>query len=232
VCFGKSEGRFTAEIPYHGMHRDAALKGGRSAKPKQVLNARKNGLPMPNFPFAKPAFDVGFTTNAIEAHQAFWGEQVGLTFDHMAKLGGGFQQHRRQQGASIIKVNHTRAPLPDLALHVVANDLNAFSRFYGEHLGLEPDGPSAFRLGRSRIVATQGDAPRIDGWREKGLRYMTVQIFECDALTAALQQQGVEVGMAPKTVGQVRYSFIRDPDGNWIELSERGSLTGRPIPAE
>jgi hypothetical protein len=27
----------------------------------------------------------------------------------------------------------------------------------------------------------------------------------------------------------VRYSFVRDPDGNWIELSERASLTGRPV---
>jgi lactoylglutathione lyase len=29
----------------------------------------------------------------------------------------------------------------------------------------------------------------------------------------------------------VRYSFVRDPDGNWIELSERASLTGKPVAA-
>ncbi len=219
--------------------------------------------------FAKPAFDVGFATNDIEGHRAFWGETVGLAYDHMAKLGGGFQQHRWRLGDSIVKVNHTRAPLgetpaggyrglviggasrasaavlatpdgvpvrlepsteTDLTLDVVARDLDAFARFYGEALGLIADGPRAFRLGRSRIVATLGAPPRIDGWRERGLRYMTVQIFDCDAATAALAGKGVEVGMAPKTVGQVRYSFVRDGDGNWIELSERASLTGRPVP--
>ena len=56
-----------------------------------------------------------------------------------------------------------------------------------------------------------------------------MQIFDCDGLTAALEREGVKVGQPPKTVGQVRYSFIRDADGNWIELSERASLTGKVI---
>ncbi len=220
---------------------------------------------MAAFAFAKPAFDVGFATNQLEAHEAFWGETVGLAFDHMAKLGGGFRQHRWRQGDSIIKVNHTREPLgdvppggyrsldlkaaravdlatpddvpvrlrpnrdADLTLQVVSGDLDAFARFYGEALGLETDGANAFLLGRSRIVAEAGAPARIDGWREKGLRYMTVQIFDCDQVTTALERAGVEIGMPPRTIGQVRYSFARDPDGNWIELSERASLTGRPV---
>jgi lactoylglutathione lyase len=221
--------------------------------------------PMAAIAFAKPAFDVGFATNLLEAHEDFWGSKVGLGFDHMAKLGGGFRQHRWRQGDSIIKVNHTREPLADappggyrslglnaaksievatpdgvpvhlrpdpsadLTLQAVTNDLDAFARFYGEALGLEPDGADGFLLGRSRIVAEAGDPPRIEGWREKGLRYMTVQIFDCDQVTAALERAGVEIAMPPRTIGQVRYSFARDPDGNWIELSERASLTGKPI---
>lgn len=220
---------------------------------------------MPPIAFAKPAFDVGFATNLLPEHEVFWGSKVGLAFDHMAKLGGGFRQHRWRQGDSIIKVNHTREPLAevppggyralglnaanpaeletpdgvpvhlapdssaDFTLHVVAGDLDAFARFYGETLGLEPDGPHGFLLGRSRIVATAGNPPRIEGWRERGLRYMTVQIFDCDQVTAAMERAGVEIGMPPRTIGQVRYSFARDPDGNWIELSERASLTGKPI---
>ena len=61
---------------------------------------------------------------------------------------------------------------------------------------------------------------------------MTLQIFDCDGLTAALEAQGVEVGQPPRTIGEVRYSFVRDPDGNWIELSERASLTGKPVRQE
>ncbi|HBK11323.1 MAG TPA: VOC family protein, partial [Gammaproteobacteria bacterium] len=34
-------------------------------------------------------------------------------------------------------------------------------------------------------------------------------------------------GMAPVRLGDVAYiSFVRDPDGNWIEISQRKSITG------
>jgi lactoylglutathione lyase len=215
--------------------------------------------------FAKPAFDIGFATNDLEGFRLLWEQRAGLSYDHLAKLGGGFHQHRWRQGDSIVKVNHTLASLADapaggyravtlkagehadlttpdgtpvhlrpdapadLTLHVETADPEAFARFYGERLGLEADGEHVFRLGGSRLLATIGPAPARAGWRDRGLRYMTVQIFDCDGLTAALERQGVEVGQPPQTVGQVRYSFVRDPDGNWIELSERASLTGRPV---
>jgi len=222
---------------------------------------------MPPFAFAKPAFDVGFATNDIDGFRNLLEGSAGLDYDHLAKLGGGFHQHRWRMGQSIVKVNHTRAPLPDaplggyrgltlkagaaarlespdgasitlapgaeadLTLHVETADLAAFRRFYGDLLGLAPEGDDAFRLGGSRIQAVEGAAPARAGWRDRGLRYMTVQIFDCDAVTARMSAAGAETGMAPKTLGAVRYSFVRDPDGNWIELSERASLTGKPVAA-
>ena len=221
---------------------------------------------MPTNQFAKPAFDVGFATNDIDGYTAFWSDTVGLPYDHMAKLGGGFHQHRWTLGDSIIKVNHTRTALSDvppggyaglsiahtdaaslqtpdgvpitlapagnsdLTLYAKTHNLDAFMQFYSEALGLSPDGMNTLTLGCSRLIAQPGTPARVAGWRERGLRYMTVQIFDCDGMTSALERAGVEIGMAPKTVGQVRYSFIRDPDGNWIELSERASLTGKPVP--
>ena len=98
------------------------------------------------------------------------------------------------------------------------------------HRGAQANFLQIYTLGCSRLIAQPGTPARVAGWRERGLRYMTVQIFDCDGMTSALERAGVEIGMAPKTVGQVRYSFIRDPDGNWIELSERASLTGKPVP--
>lgn len=220
---------------------------------------------MPPLAFAKPAFDVGFATSDLDGFRALLEGRIGLRYDHLAKLGGGFHQHRWAVGDSIVKVNHTRTPLPatppggyraltlradaaatlatpdgtpirlspaaeaDLTLHAETPDPDGFVHFYGELLGLSADGPRAFRLGGSRIVANTGPAPARAGWRERGLRYMTVQIFDCDALTTALETKGVEVGQPPRTIGQVRYSFVRDPDGNWIELSERASLTGKPV---
>lgn len=215
--------------------------------------------------FVKPAFDVGMATNRLEAHRDFWGGEIGLAYDHLAKLGGGLHQHRWRQGASIVKVNHSREPLepaapggyvgltlaagreaaltsPDglavtlapaapasLRLHVRTADLDAFRAFYGERLGLapEPGAPAAFRLGESVIEAAEGPAPARGDRFAIGLRYMTVQIADCDAVTALTERRGAEVAQPPRTLGSVRYSFLRDPDGNWIELSERASLTGR-----
>jgi len=43
-------------------------------------------------------------------------------------------------------------------------------------------------------------------------------------------ERGGREGRPPITLGKIaRVSFVRDPDGNWIELSQRASLTG-PLP--
>lgn len=218
--------------------------------------------------YAKPAFDVGFATNHLAGFRLMFETQLELEYDQLAKLGGGFHQHRWKQGQSIIKVNHARDPLGpapaggyralslafkmaaafstpdgapvhlkrmrdiDLELNVTTPDLDAFNRFYGGLLGLEADGRNGFRLGRSRIAAKRGKAARVDDWRAKGLRYMTVQVYDCDGVMAALRDAGAEIGAEARTLGQVRYGFVRDPDGNWIEISERASLTSKPVPTD
>jgi lactoylglutathione lyase len=48
-----------------------------------------------------------------------------------------------------------------------------------------------------------------------------------DAEHAYALAHGAGEGRAPVTLGQTaRISMIRDPDGNWIELSQRASITG------
>ena len=66
--------------------------------------------------------------------------------------------------------------------------------------------------------------PRHDAAFEgKGWRYITFQVFEVDQEHANAAGEA----LAPETLGSVaRVSMVRDPDGNWIELSERASLTG------
>jgi lactoylglutathione lyase len=61
---------------------------------------------------AKPHLDVGLFTQQREPQLAFWQQTVGLSFDHIGKLGGGMQQLRHHAHGSIIKVNHARDPLP------------------------------------------------------------------------------------------------------------------------
>ncbi len=61
---------------------------------------------------AKPHIDIGLFSNKRDEQLAFWGKTVGLVYDHMAKLGGGLQQHRHHMNGSILKMNHAREPLP------------------------------------------------------------------------------------------------------------------------
>jgi predicted enzyme related to lactoylglutathione lyase len=61
----------------------------------------------------------------------------------------------------------------------------------------------------------------------KGWRYITFQVFEVDREHAHVLANGGREGRSPQTLGTVaRISMIRDPDGNWIELSQRASITG------
>jgi predicted enzyme related to lactoylglutathione lyase len=64
----------------------------------------------------------------------------------------------------------------------------------------------------------------------KGYRYVTIQVRDVDREHAGILARGGAEGRGPLTLGKLaRISFVRDPDGNWIEISQRASLTG-PLP--
>ena len=64
---------------------------------------------------AKQHLDVGLFSNQRDEQLAFWQQTVGLPYDHMGKVGGGVQQHRHHMNGSILKMNHSRGPLPAAA---------------------------------------------------------------------------------------------------------------------
>jgi lactoylglutathione lyase len=69
----------------------------------------------------------------------------------------------------------------------------------------------------------------LDGLKGPGFRYLTVQIFDADAACSGIEARGGTVVIEPRDIGTVaRYGFVADPDGNWIEISARASLTGTP----
>jgi len=118
-----------------------------------------------------------------------------------------------------------------IGLHLRVRSPDAFHDFYGRILDLERVGEAAYRCGDS-VLSFERDAnatvdPRFTG---KGYRYFTVQIRDVDAEHRRVLERGGREGRPPITLGNVaRISFVRDPDGNWIELSQRASLTG-PLP--
>jgi len=120
-----------------------------------------------------------------------------------------------------------------IGIRLGVRDVEAHRRFYMDALGL-PQGESprggamTFLAGDTvLIVEPAPDAPHdvsIDG---KGWRYITFQVFEVDREHAHVLAHGGREARAPVTLGTTaRISMVRDPDGNWIELSQRASLTG------
>jgi lactoylglutathione lyase len=124
--------------------------------------------------------------------------------------------------------------ISQLGVEVGVRDVAEHARFWGEIVGL-PEAPRsgehAFRVGDSVLrLVHDPDAPSDSTRRGTGYRYCTLQVFDADAEYRRCIVAGARAGHEPFTHGDVaRYGFIRDPDGNWIELSQRASITG-PLP--
>jgi predicted enzyme related to lactoylglutathione lyase len=123
-----------------------------------------------------------------------------------------------------------------IGIRMVVNDPAAHADFFGRVLEWERVEEHSYRMGDTLLLfdpASNSDAdrePRVSrshGMQGVGYRYFTVQVWDVDAAHAEITSRGGEEAHAPLTLGKVaRISFVRDPDGNWIELSQRASLTG------
>jgi lactoylglutathione lyase len=135
-------------------------------------------------------------------------------------------------GNRVVLVPPGHRDVMGIAVVLGVRDAAAHGRFYTRALGLEQAAPDAYRCGTSLYVVREdasapGDASR-DGL---GYRYTTIQVWDCDGETAGIVARGGALGAEAITLGKTaRFSFVRDPDGNWIEISQRASLTG-PLPA-
>jgi predicted enzyme related to lactoylglutathione lyase len=115
-----------------------------------------------------------------------------------------------------------------IGVRLGVRDLDAHRHFYGDVLGLPEEAVGAFRAGESLIVGEQrADAPADAEMQGGGWRYITFQVFKVDDEHAQVLANGGREALAPITLGTTaRISMVRDPDGNWIELSQRASVVG------
>ena len=121
--------------------------------------------------------------------------------------------------------------ITQIGIRLKVRDLAAHRRFYSEGLGLteEPAQRSAaFRAGETLLLLEQSpDAPSDAVMDGKGWRYITFQVFKVDDEHARILERGGREALKPTTLGTTaRISMVRDPDGNWIEISQRASITG------
>lgn len=115
-----------------------------------------------------------------------------------------------------------------IAITMGARDLAAFDRYFGKALEFESAGAHRWKCGETHVIGEYDpealdDVPLLG----KGYRYLTMQIFDADTCYAHVVNNGGQGGKEPQTLGTtVRYGFVRDADGNWMELSQRATLTG------
>jgi lactoylglutathione lyase len=219
---------------------------------------------------AKPCIDIGLSSEQKEAQFAFWQHDIGLPFEEMVKLGGGQQQHRHSLNGSVLKLNHSRNPLPSarnsgyeelliaraditapvtkhdpdgnrvtlvpmnyagvtaIGVRLVVSSLARFVIFYRDVLQIEQVNDYSFRWGTTLLILREDPEHKPDaGMHGLGFRYLTVQVWQVDVEHQAFLARGGQQASPPKTLGTTaRISFLYDPDLNWIEVSQRASLTG------
>jgi len=118
-----------------------------------------------------------------------------------------------------------------IGIRLAVRDESAHADFFGRVLGFEEvaeRGCRRYRLGDTQLLfEAEPGVERAGGMRATGYSYFTLQVWDVDEAHAEILSRGGEEAHPPMTLGKVaRISFVRDPDGNWIELSQRASLTG------
>jgi len=127
------------------------------------------------------------------------------------------------------------------AIEVATGSAAEFRAFYEEGLGLPSvscdDYDCAVACGRSLILGAVEDEllaqPLVESQRLSeemrgiGIAYTTIQVQKVDSVYEQVLASGGLAGRAPFTFGETaRFGFVRDQRGNWMELSQRASLTG------
>ena len=143
----------------------------------------------------------------------------------------GVQTHRELEdpdGNRVVIVPPGHDGVTGIAIVLAVRDPAAHRAFYVDALGLVEETPGSYRCGTSLFVTRKhADGPMDVSRDGSGYRYTTVQVFDCDGETDGIVSRGGTLGAAAITMGTTaRFSFVRDPGGNWIEVSQRASLTG------
>jgi lactoylglutathione lyase len=118
--------------------------------------------------------------------------------------------------------------IASIAMAMTVNNRDAAEHFYRHVMQFASARKGVYASGEALlIVQGEGKVERVDEWRAPGYRYITVQIFDAAAEHGGILERGGEEGRPLAMLGDtVRFSFVRDPDGNWIEILQRASLTG------
>jgi catechol 2,3-dioxygenase-like lactoylglutathione lyase family enzyme len=103
-------------------------------------------------------------------------------------------------------------------------------RFYRDVLGLpleeQHEGAEArwgCTLGEVHLGIHGADEPATTAPSPSGAISLAFAVADVDEIAAALEAQGLELEFSPRDLGWCKLTAVRDPDGNYVELSELGA---------
>jgi lactoylglutathione lyase len=107
--------------------------------------------------------------------------------------------------------------------------------FAGAALGAHRLAADRYRFGRTVLIfEVDPRADRSGALEALGFTYTTLHVTDTVAVHAHLVAHGCTEAIPPTPFESITtYSFVRDPTGNWIEISQRADLTGTasvPLP--
>ncbi len=111
------------------------------------------------------------------------------------------------------------------------SDAEVARRFWVDGLGGEVVEPDRYRIGDTLVrCVVEPDLVPMTTRAGAGWRYLTVQVWDVDAEHQRMLDLGFAEEFGPINLGSTaRISFVRGPDGLFLEISQRASLTG-PLP--
>lgn len=100
-------------------------------------------------------------------------------------------------------------------------------------LGAVNIGGLSYQFGNTTILfEAHSDAPRANALEARGLSYVTIHVADLPTAHEHLIRNGCTEAIPPTPFRDITaYSFVRDPLGGWIEVSQRADLTGKPVDA-
>ena len=120
--------------------------------------------------------------------------------------------------------------IKETAIKVKVNNLKSHANFYENVMGFKRENDRTFQIGNCLLFLDEIEEEKelfAGHWVNLGFRYLTLHVMKIDETFSGMVAAGAEVGEEPYAIGDIaKISFLKDPDGNWIEVAQRASLAG------
>lgn len=134
-------------------------------------------------------------------------------------------QHPDGVPIEIVPMGHDGVSAVEIT--IAARSVDHTASLLIEAFDARPDG-GRLHVGETLLAFDhQPRRPESGPSRSLGCTYITTQVFDVQKQHERFLRKGFTEGMAPTRLGDTAaISFVRLPDGDWLELSQRANLTG------